>query len=299
MSSKKWSSQNIPNQKDRIIIITGASSGLGKEATKVLAGKNATVIMAVRDTHKAETVVKEIISELPNAKVEIRNLDLNSLDSVKSFAKEFISDYDQLDVLINNAGVMMCPYSKTKDGFEIQMGVNHLGHFALTGLLMPLLIKTKNSRVVATSSIAHKSGNINFDDINWEKRKYKTIKAYSDSKLANLYFAYELAKKHKEDPNYPFVTAAHPGYTYTDLQRHSNFWKILNPIFSQKVEKGVLPTLRAATDKSANIGDFYGPEGFLELKGFPVLVLSNNLSHNKENAKRLWDISEKLTGVKY
>ena len=179
MSSKKWSSQNIPNQKDRIIIITGASSGLGKEATKVLAGKNATVIMAVRDTHKAETVVKEIISELPNAKIEIRNLDLNSLDSVKSFAKEFISDYDQLDVLINNAGVMMCPYSKTKDGFEIQMGVNHLGHFALTGLLMPLLIKTKNSRVVATSSIAHKSGNINFDDINWEKRKYKTIKAYS------------------------------------------------------------------------------------------------------------------------
>ncbi len=280
MSSKKWSSQNIPNQKDRIIIITGATSGIGKEAAKVLTSKNATVIMAVRDTQKAETVVKEICNEFPNTKIDIRNLDLNSLDSVKSFAKEFISDYDKLDVLINNAGVMMCPYFITKDGFEIQMGVNHLAHFALTGLLMPLLMKTKGSRVVATSSIAHTSGNINFDDINWQSREYKTTSAYGDSKLANLYFAYELAKKHKENTNYPFVTAAHPGYTATDLQRHSLFYRVLNPILSQKVEKGVLPTLRVATDLSADPGDYFGPSGFIEMMGFPVVVQSNALSHN-------------------
>jgi NAD(P)-dependent dehydrogenase (short-subunit alcohol dehydrogenase family) len=154
---------------------------------------------------------------------------------------------------------MACPYSKTKDGFEIQMGVNHLGHFALTGLLMPLLISTPDSRVVATSSIAHKSGNIDLDDINWEKREYKTSNAYGDSKLANLYFAYELARKYKENSNIPLVTAAHPGWTSTQLQRHSLFYRVLNPFFSQNVEKGVLPTLRAAIDMNAKSGDYFGP----------------------------------------
>ena len=210
MTNKKWKIQNIPDQKDKIIIVTGSTSGLGKEAI---------VVMAVRNIQKAETVANEIRSEYLNAKIDIRNLDLSSLDSIKSFAKEIIADYKKLDILINNAGVMMCPYSKTKDDFEIQMGINHLGHFALTGLLMPLLLSTKDSRIVVTSSIAHKQGNIDFTDINWEKRKYKTGKAYGDSKLANLYFTYELERRYKGNPNAPIITASHPGWTKTELDR--------------------------------------------------------------------------------
>ncbi len=299
MQQSKWNSSEIPNQKDNVILITGASSGLGKEATKVLANKNATVVMAVRNPQKAKIVATEILKDFPSAKIDIRNLELTSLASINAFAKEMTKDYKQLNVLINNAGVMMCPYSKTKDGFEIQMGVNHLGHFALTGLLMPLLKATEGSRVVATSSVGHRSGNINFEDIHWESRTYKTSNAYGDSKLANLYFAYELARKHKNDTNFPMVTAAHPGYTATELQRHSLFWKALNPLLSQNVEMGVLPTLRAATDLNATVGAYYGPSGFLEMKGFPEVVTSNKMSHNLENAKKLWDLSEQLTAINY
>ena len=299
MSKSTWSIENIPNQSNKVIVITGASSGLGKEATKVLSGKSAIVIMAVRNTKKAEIVATEIRNEYPNAKLEIRNLDLSSLDSIKSFAEEILTDHKKLDILINNAGVMMCPYSKTKDGFEIQMGTNHLGHFALVGLLMPLLKNTKGSRIVVTSSIAHKSGNINFEDLNWEKRKYKTTSAYGDSKIANLYFMHELAHRQMNDSGAPTITTAHPGYTSTDLQRHSLFWRIMNPILSQKVSRGVLPTLRAAIDPEAKSGDFFGPSGFQELKGDPILVKSNELSHDSKKAEKLWDMSEALTGIHY
>lgn len=299
MSNKKWGIQNIPDQENKTIIITGASSGLGKEVTKVLSNKNATVIMAVRNIQKAQAVSAEIKQDFPKAKVEIRSLDLSSLDSIKSFAKGFLIDHKKLDILINNAGVMMCPYSKTKDGFEIQMGTNHLGHFALVGLLMPILKNTKDSRIVSTSSIAHKSGNINFEDLNWEKRKYKTTSAYGDSKIANLYFMYELARRQKNDSKAPTITAAHPGYTSTDLQRHSLFWRIMNPILSQKVSQGVLPTLRAAIDPEAKSGDFFGPSGFQELKGDPILVKSNELANDSQKAVKLWDMSEELTGIHY
>jgi NAD(P)-dependent dehydrogenase (short-subunit alcohol dehydrogenase family) len=299
MKKSKWSSQDIPSQQGRIILITGATSGLGKEAAKVLASKGATVVMAVRNTQKGEAVAKQISADFPNAKVDIRALDLGSLASVKSFAKVILSEYDKIDVLINNAGVMMCPYSKTEDGFEIQMGVNHLGHFALTGLLMPLLMRTKGSRVVATSSIAHKSGYINFDDINWEARKYKTTKAYSDSKLANLYFMYELASKFKGDENAPTVTTSHPGWTKTELDRHSGLASFIGNIVAQTVEMGTLPTLRAATDLDAKSGDYFGPAGVMEMRGHPVLVPSTELARNTENAKKLWNMSEQLTGVNY
>jgi NAD(P)-dependent dehydrogenase (short-subunit alcohol dehydrogenase family) len=194
---------------------------------------------------------------------------------------------------------MMCPYSKTKDGFEIQMGVNHLGHFALTGLLMPLLKSTNGSRIVATSSMAHKSGDINFDDINWESRKYKTTSAYSDSKLANLYFMYELVDRLKSDEMAPMVTCSHPGWTKTELNRHSGIASFIGNIVAQKVAMGTLPTLRAATDEQANSGDYFGPNGMMEMRGYPVLVPSNELSHSEENAKRLWTLSEELTGIKY
>jgi len=299
MKNLKWNSSDIPNQKDSVIIITGASSGLGKEAAKVLAGKNAKIIMAVRNAEKTKKVVAQILKEVPGASIEIRTLDLGSLDSIKAFANGINKDFSQLDILINNAGVMMCPYSKTKDGFEIQMGTNHLGHFALTGLLMPILKSTKGSRIVATSSIAHKTGNINFEDLNWESRKYNTNKAYSDSKLANLYFMYELVNRLSSDHNAPMVTCAHPGWTKTELDRHSGIASFLGNILAQKVDMGTLPSLRAATDSRAKSGDYFGPKGFMEMRGYPILVKSNAMANSKKNAKRLWDLSEQLTGVKY
>lgn len=299
MNRKKWSVENIPDQKGKTIIITGSTSGLGKEASRVLAKKNATIIMAVRNTQKAEIVANEIRKEYPIAKIEIRNLDLGSLDSISSFAKGMLEDYRNLDLLINNAGIMMCPYSKTKNGFEIQMGTNHLGPFALTGLLMPLLIRTNHARIVSTSSVAHNQGDIDFTDINWEKRKYNTSKAYSDSKLANLYFSYELKRRLEHVENPPLVVSAHPGGTKTDLARHSGIFNVFMNLLFLPVEKGVLSTLRAATDANATSGDYYGPGGFMQVRGFPELVQSSKMSHNLKNAEHLWDISEVLTGIKY
>lgn len=296
---ENWNAQNISDQSGKVVIVTGASSGLGKEITLVLASKNATVILAVRDVEKAQMVVDKIKKNYPSAKLDIRKLKLDSLESVKEFTTNFLKDYSNLDILINNAGVMACPFSLTEDGFEIQMGVNHLGHFALTGLLMPLLQKTKNSRVVATSSIAHNRGNIDFDDINWNRRKYSTMKAYSDSKLANLYFTYELSRKLQAKSGNPMIVAAHPGVTSTELMRHSFIFSKLIPIFSQKADKGALPTLMAAFDPGAKSGDYYGPDGFAELRGNPVIVKSNQLSHDAAKAKQLWELSEKLTGISY
>jgi len=299
MSKTNWTADNIPDQTGKIVIITGSTSGLGKEASRVLAGKGATIIMAVRNTAKGEKVAEEIREEFPGAMVEVMKLDLASLKSVKSFADAFMNQYDQLDILINNAGVMMCPYSKTEDGFEIQMGTNHLGHFALTGHLMPLLKRTNDSRIVATSSMGHRMGNIDFSDINWEKRKYKTNQAYGDSKLANLYFTYELARKFQGAPNAPMATAAHPGATSTELARHSRLIQFFNIFFAQNVEIGTLPTLRAATDPEAKSGDYFGPNGFMEMRGYPVKVDSNELSKDADITRKLWEISEEMTGVSY
>ncbi|MFT5820715.1 MAG: NAD(P)-dependent dehydrogenase (short-subunit alcohol dehydrogenase family) [Crocinitomix sp.] len=299
MAKSNWNTENISDQAGKTIIITGASSGLGKEAAKVLAEKNATVVMAVRNVKKGETVAAEIRKAFPNAKIQVQELDLNNSTSIKSFADNYSASHNQLDILINNAGIMMCPYSKTDDGFEIQMGTNHFGHFALTGHLMPLLIKTNNSRLVVTSSIAHRQGNIDFSDINWESRKYKTTKAYSDSKLANLYFAYELAERQQEDANYPTITAAHPGWTKTELDRHSGLAKFLGNIVAQTVQMGTLPTLRAATDIDSKSGDYYGPAKMMEMRGNPLVVKSTPLSHDKNLAKKLWDLSEEMTGVSY
>ena len=299
MKNTNWDITDIPNQKGRVIIITGSTSGLGKEAARILAGKNATVIMAVRNVNKGEEVAREIKQEFPNADLSVRELDLASLSSVKDFADGFSNNYDRLDVLINNAGIMLCPYSKTQDGFEIQMGTNHLGHFALTGHLMPLLKKTKGSRIVATSSMVHRSGKIDFSDINWEKRKYRSIQAYADSKIANLYFTYELAKKLEDGNGAPLSVAAHPGWTRTDLQRHSGFLKVLNSFFSQGIDIGVLPTLRAAVDQEAVSRDYFGPSGFYEMHGYPVKVKSNKRSYDEESSRELWKLSEELTGVEY
>ena len=299
MEKQNWNADNIPDQKGRVVIITGATSGLGKEAARVLAGKNAHVIMALRNIEKGEAAANEVRKEFSDAEVSVRNLDLTSLASVKSFAEGILHDYDRLDILINNAGIMMCPYSKTTDGFEIQMGTNHLGHFALTGHLMPLLKKTEGSRIVATSSTAHHLGNIDFDDLNWDTRKYNTQRAYGDSKLANLLFTYELARRLNGSKNGPVVTSAHPGWTRTELQRHSGLASFLNNFFSQGVEMGTLPTLRAAVDSEAGPGDYYGPRGFMEMRGYPVKVKSNKRSQDLKAAENLWNLSEQLTGVNF
>jgi len=194
---------------------------------------------------------------------------------------------------------MMCPHSKTVDGFEIQMATNHWGHFALTGYLLPLLRKTKNSRVVVLSSLGHKMGQLDFSDLNWEKRKYNTNRAYADSKLANLYFAYHLARKFEQDENAPTVTMAHPGWTKTELQRHSGVISLLNNFFSQGIDMGTLPTLRAAIDEKAKSGDYFGPSKFFEMHGCPIKVKSNKLSQDMDAASQLWKQSEDITGVSY
>lgn len=299
MGKSKWTKDNIPSQKGKIVIITGSNTGLGKEASRVLAEKGAEIIMAVRNTSKGEVAAQEIRNELPGAVLKVMKLDLGSLSSIKSFAEQFVRQYDKLDILINNAGVMMCPYAKTEDGFEIQMGTNHLGHFALAGLLMPLLKKTKDSRIVATSSVGHNMGNIDFTDLNWEKRKYNTSRAYGDSKLANLYFTYELARRLKDEPNSPMPVAAHPGVTATDLDRHSRFFRFFNFFVAQKVEIGTLPTLRAATDPNACAGDYYGPANLKGMRGYPQKTDSNLLSKDVVKAQKLWSLSEKLTGIIY
>lgn len=299
VNKKRWTTDKIPDQKDRVVIITGSNSGIGFEAARILANKNAAVIIAVRNKSKGEKAVQKIKDQNRNANTDLMLLDLASLNSVRNFAGGFKQKYNRLDILINNAGVMIPPYSKTEDGFELQFGTNHLGHFALTGWLFGLIKKTYNARIVNLSSNAHKMGDINFNDLNWEKRKYKAQKAYGDSKLANLYFTYELADRIKSN-NLPVIaTAAHPGWTYTELQRYSGIMDLFSKIFAMTEEQGALPTLRAATDENVRSGDYFGPDGFLQMKGYPVKVESNELSHNKEIAEKLWSISEELTDFKF
>jgi NAD(P)-dependent dehydrogenase (short-subunit alcohol dehydrogenase family) len=295
----KWTTSNIPDLTGKVIIITGSSSGIGKAGTEILAKKNATIVMAVRNAVKGESVANEIKSKFSKAKIEVLRLDLSSLKSVKNFADAFVKKHNRLDVLINNAGVMMSPFEKTEDGFELQMGTNHLGHFALTNHLLSLLRKTQNSRIVVTSSIAHRGANIDLSDLNWESRKYNTQRAYCDSKIASLLFMNEFANRFNGNSDFPKITAAHPGWTSTELQRHSGTNRFLNIFFGQKPDMGILPTLRAGFDNLAKSGDYYGPRGIMELQGYPVKVKPNKGSQNMNTAKQLWDISEKLTGVVY
>jgi len=294
-----WTAENIPDQSGKIIIVTGSSSGIGLEAAKVLANKNAKVIIAVRNMEKGNSAANIIRKQNNNVDLHLMEVDLADLDSIKTFAEKFKSQFDRLDILINNAGVMIPPYSKTTDGFELQFGTNHLGHFALTAQLFELLDKTEDSRIVNVASLAHKYGKLNFDDLSWENRKYKSWKAYGDSKISNLYFTYELGRKLKESDKNIKVTAAHPGWTATDLQRHSGFFEFANRFFAMKTEQGALPTLRAATEINVKNGDYFGPSGWQEWKGNPVKVDSNSLSKDRIIAAKLWAVSEDLTKTKF
>ena len=298
MKQQKWDSENISDQKGKVIIVTGSSTGLGYETAKVLADKNATVIVAVWNEAKGNAAVENIKMENPSADIQVMLLDLADLGSVQTFAENFKRKFNKLDLLINNAGVMNPPYTKTKDGFELQFGTNHLGHFALTGLLIDLIKKTPSSRIVNVSSTAHKIGKLNFEDLNWETRPYKKMRSYGDSKLANLYFSKELQRRLDKESSAVIVASAHPGASSTPLTRHSLFFRILSLIV-QNSEMGALPTLYAAVGPDIQGNDYIGPGGFQETRGYPRKVEPAEHAKDGDVAAKLWDVSEKMTGVSY
>lgn len=299
-----FSLDKIDSQKGRIAIVTGANTGLGYETALGLAQKEATVIMACRNLEKAETAKQKILAAVPQAEIEVIQIDLSKLASVRAFAAAYLAKYQQLDLLINNAGVMIPPYTQTEDGFELQMGANYFGHFLLTGLLLESLTRTPGSRVVPLASLAHKNGEINFDNIHWEK-DYSKLGAYGQSKLACLMFGYELDRRLKAAGANTLSVMAHPGVSDTELSRHVPKWlffilgNTLFPLISHKPAKGALPTLMAALDKNSKGGEYYGPTGFQEMKGKPGLASSTELSQDPEMAKKLWAVSEDLTGITY
>jgi len=303
-----WTTSDMPDLKGRVIAVTGANSGLGFEASRGFAGRGARVVMACRNASKAEEARQKILGEHRGANVEVQTLDLASLASVRRFAQDLAQRTDRLDVLCNNAGVMALPRRETADGFEMQFGTNHLGHFALTALLLPTLLATPDARVVTTSSGAHKMGRMNFDDLHG-KSSYGKWTAYGQSKLANLLFAYELDRRLKRKRATAISVACHPGYSATELQsagpkmEGSSFMERMmelgNRLLSQDAATGTLPTLYAATAADVQGGDYIGPDGIGELWGHPKKVESNARSHDPEVAARLWKVSEELTGVSY
>jgi NAD(P)-dependent dehydrogenase (short-subunit alcohol dehydrogenase family) len=298
----KWTAADIPDQTGRTVVITGANTGLGFETAAALAGRGARVVLAVRNLEKGKQAAARITAATPGADVELQELDLTSLESVRAAAAHLRSDHDRIDLLINNAGVMYTPKSTTKDGFELQFGTNHLGHFALTGLLLDRLLPVAGSRVVTVSSIGHGiRAAIHFDDLQWERR-YSRVGAYGQAKLANLLFTYELQRRLAQRGT-TIAAAAHPGGSNTELMRNlprvvAAASSLVEPLM-QDAALGALPTLRAATDPAVRGGQYFGPDGFAELRGYPKVVASSAQSHDVEVQRRLWAVSEELTGVVY
>ncbi len=292
----------ISDQHGRIAVITGANSGIGLEAARELARAGARVVMACRDTVKGDEAALSIRAGLPGAQLDVQALDVASLDSVRAFAESY--PHERLDLLINNAGVMASPHRQTADGFELQLGTNHLGHFALTGRLLGRLLATPAARVVTVSSTAHKFGRIDFDDLQSE-RSYQRWPAYGQSKLANLLFALELDRRLRTAGADLLSVAAHPGYAATNLQFAATPSRVerigsvvLNRFYAQSAERGALPTLYAATADIPG-GSFVGPDGFQEMRGEPKVVTPTRSARDPEKAARLWDVSEQLTGVAF
>jgi NAD(P)-dependent dehydrogenase (short-subunit alcohol dehydrogenase family) len=306
MSTKNWTLADISDLTGKTVIVTGGNSGLGFEAVKELSGKNARVIMACRSTEKGEAARAQIIEKQPEADIAVMQLDLADLKSIRSFVTLYQKKYARLDILLNNAGIMMGPYRQTKDGFESQIGTNHLGHFALTGLLLDTLKVTPKSRVVSVSSMAHKTGTMDTANFMYNNGDgYTPLKAYSRSKLCNLLFTYELQRYFDANKIDCMAVAAHPGVSDTNLFNDAApkwLLKVFRPLFLlaiQPAHMGVLPELRAAVDPTVRGGDYYGPDGKREMKGYPVLVQSTKEANCTTNASDLWRISEKLTSVKF
>jgi NAD(P)-dependent dehydrogenase (short-subunit alcohol dehydrogenase family) len=304
----RWTAADLPDLAGKTIVVTGANSGIGYEAALELARAHATVVLACRRLEGANAAADQIRGAAPGAAVEVMALDLASLASVRAFADAFKLAHPTLDVLVNNAGVMALPYRKTADGFEMQFGTNHLGHFALTGLLLDQLLAAGSARVVTVSSTAHRLGKIRFDDLNWE-RGYRKWYAYGQSKLANLLFMFELNRKAQRAGVKLTSVACHPGYAATNLQAAGPRmagaslmeWgtAVANRIFAQNAAMGALPTLYAAAAPGVKGGDYFGPEGFQEMWGSPAKVSCGAAAHDEAVAARLWSVSEELTGVRY
>ena len=287
-----FSTDSLPDLTGTTVIVTGANSGIGRVAAAALAARNAHVVLAVRDTDKGRFAA----GQMPGS-TEVRRLDLASLDSVRAFAAGWDGD---IDLLINNAGIMVPPYTRTEDGFELQFGTNHLGHFALTNLLLDHV----TGRVVTVSSGAHRFGAIDFEDLQWERRPYRAWRAYGQSKLANLLFTAELQRRLTAAGSSVRATAAHPGYAATNLQFHSGrrwmdaFNAVANRLLAQDADAGALPTLFAAVAEVPG-NSFAGPTGFLEMRGEVRLVERTSAAWDMDVAARLWDVSEQLTGVRF
>jgi NAD(P)-dependent dehydrogenase (short-subunit alcohol dehydrogenase family) len=301
MKTDHWSTADIPNQSGRVAVVTGSNTGLGLETALALAGSGAEVVIAVRNLDKGEAAKSTIVEAYPDATVQVQSLDLASLDSVRKAAADILERHDHLDLLINNAGVMYTEWQTTSDGFEFQMGVNHLGHFALTMALLERLMATEGSRVVNVSSVGHKFKSKLDPASMMSGEKYDRIAAYSRSKLANLLFTYELQRRLADSGSTTQTLAAHPGLSSTELVRNSP--KVLRAmerfsgLIGQSAARGALPQLRAATDPAAGGGEYYGPDGFMEFRGDPVVVTSNDRSHDERLQHALWAESERLTGT--
>ncbi|QMU55550.1 MAG: SDR family NAD(P)-dependent oxidoreductase [Nitrosopumilus sp.] len=302
---QKWMFDDIPDLSGKTIIVTGSNSGLGFESIKSLSAKGAETILACRNVNSGKSAKGQILEEYPNAQINVMNLDLADLKSIHSFTDKIGEQHQKIDVLLNNAGII-CPYKKTLDGFEMQLGTNHLGHFALTGLLLHLLKNAKGSRVVNVSSLGHKFGKLDFDNLMFENGGYSIFKAYGNTKLSNLLFTYELQRKFEKFNVDCIAVAAHPGVAKSNLSKYiikKPLYKIgmaiANSIMSQNTSMGAMPEIRASVDPLVKGGDYFGPGGFQEWIGYPITVKSNDASHDLDNAKRLWEVSEKLTKIEY
>ncbi|KWX64508.1 SDR family NAD(P)-dependent oxidoreductase [Mycobacterium sp. NAZ190054] len=302
--TSKWTAADVPDQTGRVAVVTGANTGIGFETAAALAGKGARVVIAVRNPDKGRKAADDIARRHPGADVRLQELDLSSLASVRAAADALRTAFPRIDLLINNAGVMYPPKQITADGFELQFGTNHLGHFALTGLLLDTLLDVPGSRVVTVASIAHRNmADIHFDDLQWE-RGYNRVAAYGQSKLANLMFSYELQRRLAARGAPTISVAAHPGISNTELMRHIPGSRLpgfsrLAGFVTNSPAVGALATLRAAVDPAVQGGQYYGPSGFQEMIGHPVLVTSNAKSRDVAVQQRLWTVSEELTGVEY
>jgi NAD(P)-dependent dehydrogenase (short-subunit alcohol dehydrogenase family) len=299
-----WTVESIGDLKGKIVIVTGGASGIGLEAAEVLASKGASLVLAVRNIAKGEKAAEKIRALHPEAKVVVIHLNLGDLASVRQFTSEFTGRFDRLDILINNAGVMIPPYSKTKDGFELQFGTNHLGHFALTAHLLPMLMATPLSRVVTVSSIAARKAKINFNNLDGS-HGYNPMIFYRQSKLANLLFAIELQHRLERAGSTTISVLCHPGISVTNLMSRGSgketgkVMKALMRIVAQPAEKGALPTLYAATHRDLRGGEYIGPDGIGNHKGHPALTDEAGKMFNADLSAKLWEVSESLTGVKY
>lgn len=300
-----WTPEYIPDLSGKVIVVTGANSGIGLETARELARRGADTILACRSAERGEQAIADLRAEIPDAKAALMMLDLASLASIEQFTAEFANTHSRLDVLVNNAGIMAVPYSLTEDGFESQMGVNHLGHFALTGRLLGVLLNTPGARVVNVASTAHRGGRMDFDNLLFENGRYSPFRAYCRSKLANLLFTLDLQRRFEQAGVEALALSAHPGMAATNIGNHLSGHRIFNITgflssgIVQSASMGALPTLRAAVDPGAGGGQYYGPRGLAGQRGYPGVVSSTAASRNAKAAASLWEASVRLTGTDY